>query len=222
MKTPLRIDIVSDVMCPWCVIGYSGLDKALTALAEKLEAEIHWQPFELNPEMGPEGQNLREHLHEKYGSTDEESKANRERITQMGAQLGFTFNFKDESRIVNTFNAHQLLHWAGATGAPGKQSELKLALFKAHFTDGRDVSKVDELVAVAAAVGLNADEARAVLADQRYAAVVRASQQQWQEAGIHSVPAVILNEQYLLSGGQPPENYIQAFTQIIQMHKQGE
>lgn len=222
MKTPLRIDIVSDVMCPWCVIGYSGLSKALEALTDKLDADIHWQPFELNPDMGAEGQNLREHLQQKYGSSDEESKANRERITQMGAQLGFTFNFKDESRIVNTFNAHQLLHWVGETQPGPKQSELKLALFTAHFTDGRDVSKVDELVTIAASVGLDADEARTVLTEQRFAADVRANEQQWQEAGIHSVPAVILNQQYLLSGGQPPENYIQAFTQIIQMHKQGD
>lgn len=214
MKPIVRIDIVSDVMCPWCAIGFAGLSKALAALNDKLSANIHWQPFELNPHMGPEGQNLREHLMQKYGSSAEDSRAARARITQMGAALGFEFNFTDDQRIVNTFNAHQLLHWAAEQG---RQTELKMALFSAYFTHGRDVSVADELVAIAAEAGLNGDEARAVLNDQRYAGSVRAQQQHWQELGIHSVPAVILNEQYLISGGQPPENYIKVLTDILKL-----
>ncbi|PHS63863.1 MAG: disulfide bond formation protein DsbA [Thalassobium sp.] len=212
MKTTLRIDIVSDVMCPWCAIGYASLRQALTAMEDKIVADIHWQPFELNPDMPAEGQHLREHLAEKYGSSDEESRANRERITQMGANLGFTFNFRDEQRILNTFAAHQLLHWAAEEG---KQTELKLALFSAYFRDGRDVSKADELCAIAAEVGLDGAAAATVLADGRYANIIRATEQQWQEMGIRSVPAVILNQKYLVSGAQPPESYVKALTEIM-------
>ncbi|WP_430461444.1 DsbA family oxidoreductase [Thalassolituus sp. LLYu03] len=211
MTTQIRIDIVSDVMCPWCAIGFASLSKALEALDGRIEASIHWQPFELNPDMGPQGQNLREHLQQKYGSTADESRAARERITQMGAQLGFTFNFTDDQRIVNTFNAHQLLHWAGNTA---QQTELKMALFAAYFRDGRDVSQNEVLVDVAASVGLDRDEAAAVLADQRFAADIRSKEQQWQEAGIRSVPAIILNQQYLLSGAQPPESYVKALSEL--------
>lgn len=212
MKTTLRIDIVSDVMCPWCAIGYASLRQALTAMEDKIVADIHWQPFELNPDMPAEGQNLREHLAEKYGSSDEESRANRERITQMGAGLGFTFNFRDEQRILNTFAAHQLLHWAAEQG---KQTELKMALFTAYFRDGRDVSNTEELCAIAAETGLDAGEAAAVLAEERYANTIRATQQQWQEVGIRSVPAIILNQKYLISGAQPPESYVKALTEIL-------
>jgi predicted DsbA family dithiol-disulfide isomerase len=212
MKTTLRIDIVSDVMCPWCAIGYASLRQALIAMEDKIVADIHWQPFELNPDMPAEGQHLREHLAEKYGSSDEESRANRERITQMGANLGFTFNFRDEQRILNTFAAHQLLHWAAEEG---KQTELKLALFSAYFRDGRDVSKADELCAIAAEVGLDGAAAATVLADGRYANIIRATEQQWQEMGIRSVPAVILNQKYLVSGAQPPESYVKALTEIM-------
>lgn len=211
MKT-IRIDVVSDVMCPWCVVGFWGLSKALEALEGKMIADIHWQPFELNPGMPEEGQNMREHLVEKYGITPEESDQNRERIRQAGEALGFTFNFSDDMKMVNTFNAHQLLHWAGPQG---KQTALKKALFTAHFTDNKNVNNSEVLASIAESVGLDKEEAKAVIADQRFALEVRANQQQWQEAGIRSVPAVILQQKYLLSGGQPPEAFIEALTQVI-------
>lgn len=219
MKTVVRIDIVSDVMCPWCVIGASALQQALMALDDRLSADIHWQPFELNPGMAAEGQNLREHLMEKYGISVADSVANRERIMELGSQLGFTFRFTDEQRMYNTFHAHQLLHWAAPQGA---QTALQMALFTAHFRDGRNVGDDAELVAIAAETGLDAAEAAAVLADQRFAADVRAQQQYWQEAGIHAVPAVILQQKYLLSGGQPPEAYLQALTQVLQEAQDGD
>ncbi|MCA6064183.1 DsbA family oxidoreductase [Thalassolituus marinus] len=212
MPVSVRIDIVSDVMCPWCAIGYASLSRALQAMAGQVEADIHWQPFELNPDMPGEGQNLREHLQQKYGSSAEESKAVRERITSMGEQLGVTFNFTDEQRIVNTFSAHQLLHWAGNSGL---QTALKMALFNAYFRDGLDVSRHDVLVDIARDVGLDAHQAHAVLADQRYAAEVRNKEQQWQESGIRSVPAIILDQKYLLSGAQPPEAYVKALSEIL-------
>lgn len=211
MKT-IRIDVVSDVMCPWCVVGFWGLSKALEALEGKMIADIHWQPFELNPGMPEEGQNMREHLVEKYGITPEESDQNRERIRQAGEALGFTFNFSDDMKMVNTFNAHQLLHWAGPQG---KQTALKKALFTAHFTDNKNVNNSEVLASIAEIVGLDKEEAKAVIADQRFALEVRANQQRWQEAGIRSVPAVILQQKYLLSGGQPPEAFIEALTQVI-------
>jgi predicted DsbA family dithiol-disulfide isomerase len=212
MPVSVRIDIVSDVMCPWCAIGYASLSRALQAMAGQVEADIHWQPFELNPDMPAEGQNLREHLQQKYGSTAEESKAVRERITSMGEQLGVTFNFTDEQRIVNTFSAHQLLHWAGNSGL---QTALKMALFNAYFRDGLDVSRHDVLVDIARDVGMDAQQAHAVLAEQRYAAEVRNKEQQWQESGIRSVPAIILDQKYLLSGAQPPEAYVKALSEIL-------
>jgi len=212
MRTAVHIDIVSDVMCPWCAIAFASLNKALAAMDDQISAYIRFQPFELNPEMPPEGQNLREHLKEKYGGTDEDSANARARITQMGEQLGFTFNFRDDTRMLNTFNAHQLLHWAENEG---RQPQLKVALFEAYFRDGRDVSNTDVLVDIAGETGLDKTEAAAVIADQRFAETIRALEQQWQEMGVRSVPAVILQEKYLLSGAQPPEAYIQALSQVI-------
>lgn len=211
----VRIDIVSDVMCPWCVVGFMGLSKALEAMDDKINAEIHWQPFELNPGAPAEGQNMREHLMEKYGITEEQSVQNREQIRKAGEALGFTFNFTEDMRMANTFNAHQLLHWAGEQDR-AKQTELKLALFNAHLTEGKNVNDANQLAELVEQVGLDKKEALAVIADQRFAMEVRANQQQWQEAGVRSVPAVILQQKYLISGGQPPEAFIQALTQVIQ------
>lgn len=212
MPTPIRIDIVSDLMCPWCAIGLASLNKALAALEGKVAADIHWQPFELNPNIPAEGEDMLEHLMGKYGITAEQSKENRRNITERGAALGFTFDFVEGMRMRNTFNAHQLLHWAEGSG---KQSELKQALFVAHFQKHLDINTVAELVKIAAEVGLDSSEAEAVLTDQRFANQVRAAEQHWQEMGIHSVPAMILNEKYLISGGQPPETYIQALTELV-------
>lgn len=211
--TVLKIDIVSDVMCPWCAIGYAALDKALQQLAGSIIADIHWQPFELNPDMPAEGQHLAEHLAQKYGSTPEQSKENRDRITQMGAELGFEFNFRDDQRIVNTFNAHQLLHWLGEE-QPTRQTELKMALFNAYFRDGRDVSDSEVLIAIVAELGLDADFAAQLLNNQTYAGDIRTLQQQWHQMGVQAVPAFIINEKYLLSGGQPVEAFVQALQQI--------
>lgn len=220
MSTAIKIDIISDVMCPWCAVGYASLNKALEALADKVTVEIQWHPFELNPAMPAEGQDLREHLTEKYGSTDEQSRENRQRITDMGKGLGFEFNFYDGQRILNTFAAHQLLTWAGELAQQNDQPKmlqtaLKMALFHAYFRDGRDVSQVTTLLDIAQETGLKREDAEQILTQQTYAGAVRAEQQQWQEMGIHSVPAVILQNKYLVSGGQPPEAFIQALTQII-------
>ena len=211
-KEPLRIDIVSDVVCPWCVVGYKQLDEALKQT--QTDYEIHWHPFELNPNMPAEGQNMREHIIEKYGSSAQESDASRARITEAGAEVGFDFNFTDDMRMHNTFNLHQLLHWAQPQG---HMHELKQALFTAHFTHGRNISANEVLADIAAEVGLDRAEAVAVLEDQRFAQDVRELEQHWQRQGIQSVPAIIFNEQHLVSGAQGVDNFTSILKQLADM-----
>jgi len=211
---PLKIDFVSDVMCPWCVIGLSGLNKALEELKpEGIQANVTCQPFELNPEMAPEGENIVEHIGRKYGSTPEQSAANREMIRQRAEAVGFDMRMTENSRIWNTFDAHRLLHWAHEV-APERQEALKKQLFSAHFTHGRNVSDAGVLTQAAEAVGFDRAEAGEVLASGRYAREVRQAEQLWQSRGISSVPAVVVNDQYLISGGQPPEVFASALRQI--------
>jgi len=210
----IRIDIISDVMCPWCVIGYKGLVQALEQLEGELEADIHWQPFELNPNMPEQGQELVEHITEKYGSTPEQSRENRDHITQLGSNLNFEFKFTEGQKILNTFKAHQLLHWAAESS--DKQTELKMALFDAYFTQGRDVSNNDVLVQIVAELGLDADFARKLLDDQVYAGDVRALQEQWRQLGVSAVPSFIIDEKYIMSGGQPAEAFVQSLRQMIE------
>lgn len=209
----MRIDFVSDVSCPWCAIGLKSLEQALARVGDEIEADIHFQPFELNPGMGPEGQDIFEHIAEKYGSTPDQQEQSREAIRQRGAALGFTFDMGKRGRIYNTFDAHRLLHWAEGQGA-GRQLALKEKLLEAYFTDGQDPSDHDVLLSAAAAAGLDAEGARAVLASQACADEVRRQEYYWQRAGIRSVPAVIVNQRHLISGGQPPEVFEQALRQI--------
>jgi len=211
MSTTLKIDFVSDVSCPWCIIGLKSLQQAASQLQGKVQLDMHFQPFELNPQMGAEGQDIVQHLGEKYGMGDAQVRQNQEAIRQRGAALGFRFDMDSRSRIYNTFDAHRLLHWAEQQG---KQLALKEALFSAYFSEGRDPSDHATLVAVAETVGLPADEARAILSSTRYADEVRAQERYYQQQGISSVPAIIINEQYLISGGQPPEVFAQALQQI--------
>ena len=215
-KKPLRIDIVSDVVCPWCIIGYRQLAEALKQT--NTEHEIHWHPFELNSNMPSAGQNLREHIMEKYGSSKEESDASRLRMTQAGNEVGFEFNFNDDTRMHNTFNLHQLLYWAGQQGQK-PMHELKQALFSAHFTDGSNISDNNVLADIAAEVGLNREEALAVLEDQRFAKEVRAEERYWQQQGIQSVPAMIFNERHLVSGAQGVNNYVNILQQLAAMQE---
>lgn len=213
-KKPLRIDIVSDVVCPWCVIGYRQLAAALEQT--NTDHEIHWHPFELNPNMPSEGQNMREHIMEKYGSSKAESDASRARIADTGSDIGFEFNFNDDTRMHNTFNLHQLLHWAEQQG---RMHELKQALFTAHFTDNRNLSDINVLAAIAADIELDGKEALAVLTDQRFAKEVRAEEQHWQQQGIQSVPAIIFNERHLVSGAQGVDNYVNILEQLATMQE---
>ena len=211
MTQPMKIDFVSDVSCPWCIIGLRGLETALERVGDLVAPEIHFQPFELNPAMPAGGQDMAEHLQEKYGSTPEQSAANGEMIRERAAGVGFDMVFRGDRRIYNTFDAHRLLHWAGIEG---RQQELKHALFTAYFTDGQDPGATDVLLAAAAKVGLDTDAAAAILGSNTYAEEVRETEREWQAKGITSVPAVIVNDKYLISGGQPPEAFEQAIRSI--------
>ena len=205
MPKTLHIDFVSDIVCPWCVVGLGGLQTALNTLkAEGITAEVHFQPFELNPQMPPEGENIVEHIGRKYGSTPEQSAANRAMITERAAEAwpGFEMRMGPDSRIWNTFDAHRLLHWAGTVGA-AEQRALKAALFTAHFTDGRTMTDAGVLADAAAAAGLDRAKAVEVLADDLYAAEVRAAEALWVSRGINGVPAVVVEGKWLISGGQP-------------------
>ena len=213
MSARIKIDFVSDVSCPWCVIGLKSLQTALHRLNDSVTADIHFQPFELNPQMGPQGQDLTEHITQKYGSSQEQVLRNREAIAARGAQLGFNFDMAKRARIYNTFDAHRLLHWAEIEGS-GKQAALKEALFRAYFTQGRNPSDPEVLVELTTEVGLDPDRARAILASDEYAAEVRDREQLYQSRGIHAVPAVILNDRYLVQGGQPVEAFEQALAQV--------
>jgi len=209
--TRLRIDFVSDVVCPWCAIGLVSLEQALERTRGAIEADIHVQPFELNPQLGAGGEDIVEHLQKKYGMTAAQVAANQESIRQRGAALGFNFDMQRRLRTYNTFDAHRLLQWAGEEG---RQRELKHALLRAYFSDGRDVSDRDTLVDIAVSVGLPAERARAILDSDAYADEVRAAERFFQQHGIHAVPAVIIERRHLVSGGQPVEVFEQALRQI--------
>jgi predicted DsbA family dithiol-disulfide isomerase len=213
MNSPatVRIDFVSDVSCPWCAVGLASLQQALATLDGEVIAEIHFQPFELNPQMPPEGEDSTGHLVRKYGSSAEQIDANREAIRARGAALGFTFNMDRRSRVYNTFDAHRLLHWAELEG---RQMALKKGLLRAYFTEGNDVSDRDTLVRLAEEAGLDGTRAREILASDAYAGDVREQEKLFMDRGIHSVPATIINGQHLISGGQPPEAFERALRQI--------
>lgn len=210
----LKIDFVSDVACPWCAIGLASLERALERVQGDIEPELHFQPFELNPQMPPGGQDVTEHLTQKYGSTPEQQAAAREGIRQRGAAVGFAFNPEGRGRIYNTFDAHRLLHWAGET-SPARQHALKKALLQAYHGEGRSPEDHAVLLDAVAQAGLDVAQARTVLEEGRYAQEVRAEEQQWLANGIHAVPSVVLDGKWLVQGGQPPEVFEQALRQAV-------
>ncbi|HEY4367621.1 MAG TPA: DsbA family oxidoreductase [Steroidobacteraceae bacterium] len=209
--THLKIDFVSDVSCPWCVIGLRALEQALQRVDGDVTAELHFQPFELNPQMPAGGQDIGEHIAQKYGRSPEQAERSREAIRERGEELGFTFRMDKRSRIYNTFDAHRLLHWAESEG---RQLALKHALFDAYFTEGRNPADHEVLVDVAGKVGLDEARAREILASDAYAKEVREQEQFYVKHGIQAVPSVIVNNRHLIQGGQPVEVFEQALRQI--------
>ena len=210
----LSIDIVSDVMCPWCIIGWLKFEQVMAHFAGRLDFRVQWHPFELNPDMPPEGEDAAEHVMRKYGISAEQSRANTGRLAGVAADLGFAFNRGPRFRMRNSFDAHRLLTWAGALEAPeqeaatGVQTALKLALFRAHFTDNRDVSDHAVLADVAASVGLDPARAAAILASGEFGEMVRTEEAYWADQNITGVPAFILGGRMLIPGAQDPEVFV--------------
>jgi predicted DsbA family dithiol-disulfide isomerase len=205
----MKIDFVSDVACPWCAVGLNSLERALEKIGADIPVELHFQPFELNPQMAPEGEDAAEHLARKYGLTPQQLATNRAGIRQRGAEVGFDFG--DRTRIWNTFDAHRLLHWAGLEGG---QRELKHALLRAYHGRGENPGARDVLIKAADEAGLDAERAREVIDTGRYADEVRAAERHWQELGIHAVPSVIVDDRHLIQGGQPPEVFERALREL--------
>jgi predicted DsbA family dithiol-disulfide isomerase len=213
MSNPVKIDFVSDVACPWCAIGLAALERAMARIGNGLQVELRFQPFELNPDMGPEGESIAEHLGRKYGLTPEQLAQNGEALRQRGEALGFMFDLQKRDRIYNTFDAHRLLHWAGEQGA-APQRALKHALLRAYHGEGRNVSDPDTLVDIAVSVGLEGAEARRVIDAGTFAAQVREREQFYQQHGIRAVPSVIFNDRHLVQGGQPVEVFEQVLREL--------
>jgi predicted DsbA family dithiol-disulfide isomerase len=207
----MRIDFVSDVVCPWCVIGLKSLEQALANAADVVTPDIRFQPFELNPDMPRAGQNVAEHIAQKYGADPERSRGTRDLIRSSAAAFGFAMNTGPDSRIWNTFDCHRLLHWAGLSG---HQAALKLALFTTHFSNGANLGDPETLAAAAASVGLDADAARDILSSDAYADDVRRDEAFWRQQGISAVPAIVIDGKYLITGGQPVETFEKAIRRI--------
>jgi len=203
----VTVNMVSDVVCPWCIVGYKNLQKAMASLTD-IDVKIEFHPFELNPSMPEEGQNLREHIMEKYGITAQQSADNRARLVAAGDALGFEFNFSDDSMILNTLKAHQLVHFAAKHD---KQEKMKLRLFSAYFTEGQNVSDNSVLVKLAEEVGLDGHDVERILTSEQFADAVRQQEAMWQQRGIQSVPTFVIGNQGV-AGAQPPEN-LAAFIQ---------
>lgn len=210
----LKIDFVSDIVCPWCAIGLSALEIALSRLEGEVAVQLHFQPFELHPDMGPEGAEVVPYLSKKYGMSAEQVAQNQQNIALRGAAVGFDFRMDRRSRTYNTFDAHRLLHWAAEEGSDAQQRALKHALLRAHFTDGENPGAREVLLACAAQAGLDIARAAEVVDSDEYADAVRERERLYLDAGIHSVPAVIINDRHLIAGGQPPEVFEQALRQI--------
>ena len=205
----MKIDFVSDVACPWCAVGLNALERALERIGDDIPVELNFEPFELNPTLAPEGADAAEYLRAKYGLSPEQLAKNCVNIRDRGAAVGFAFG--ERAHVWNTFDAHRLLYWAGLEG---KQRALKHALLQAYHGAGRNPGAHDVLVELAGAVGLDPQRAREILASGEYTAEVRERERHWQELGIHSVPAVIVDDRHLIQGGQPPEVFEQALRQI--------
>ena len=212
MKKQIKIDIVSDVVCPWCTIGYKRLEKAISEMGVQDQVHIEWQPFELNPNMPAEGQNVQEHIAQKYGSSLDQQKASQQHMTEAGAELGFTFDYFDEMRMANTFEAHILLDYAEAFG---KQTELKMTLTKAFFSERKDVSKRDVLKQALLDVDLNAEEALAQLDKEEAQKAVRNKQEFWKNAGVNSVPTIVFNRESAVTGAQPVDVFKKVLTELL-------
>ncbi|MBY5944394.1 DsbA family oxidoreductase [Photobacterium rosenbergii] len=212
MTDKIKLDIISDVVCPWCLVGYKHLEAAINELGLQDRIDIEWQPFELNPDMPPEGENLREHVARKYGSTAEDSQRARERIAKLGAEHGFIFNYFDEMKMVNTLDAHIMLEFAKKYD---KQTELKMRLFNAFFSEKKDISDRQVLLEEIATVRLDKQAAQSRLEDAAHRDAIRSVEADWQQLGVSAVPTVVFNRTSALTGAQEVDTYKQVLTELV-------
>ncbi len=208
----LQIDVVSDVVCPWCIIGYRQLEQATTLIADRVGVEVRWHPFELAPDMPPEGQLMSDYARERYGASPVQSRGNQARIMELGVALGIDFRFSPTSRMYNSNKAHQLLLWAGEQG---NQTALKLALFKDYFTAKADISNEQVLIAAAASAGLDPEEAAKVLQRGNYKIRVAEEFSYWQDQNITGVPAYVVNGKYMIPGAQDAATFVRVFERVL-------
>lgn len=213
MSNKIKLDIISDVVCPWCIVGYRHLDEAIKELGLENKVEIEWQPFEINPDMPAEGEDLREHVARKYGTSKEDSAKARVNITEAGAKYGFNFNYFDGMRIVNTLDAHVLLDYAYQLG---KQTDLKMRLFAAFFKEGKDVSDRKVLIQEAEIVGISSEISNTALDDEEIRNKVKGLIAQWQQMGVSGVPTVVFNRTSALTGAQPQETFKQVLSELAE------
>jgi len=216
MPQPVKIDVVSDVACPWCAVGLGNLEQAIAQVGQQVEVEIHFHPFELNPDMPEGGQDAIEHLTQKYGISEDQVRANQKNIRERAEEAGFHFHPEGRKRVYNTFHAHRLLHWAHEQASPADQVKLKRELLNTYFCLAVSLDDQANLLDAVARAGLDVDRAKSILNGNEFTAEVRASQQKYLGLGIHSVPSFIINDKYLIQGAQPPESLAQAIRQVSQ------
>ncbi|WP_341707069.1 DsbA family oxidoreductase [Halopseudomonas sp.] len=207
----LTIDIVSDIACPWCAIGYARLEQALNTLQGEVEGKVEWHAFELNPDPDQRPMPIVEALCRKYGRNEAEVRAAQDDMIRIATGLGLNFTNMQERYTANTFDGHRLVKWAAEHD---RQTEMKQALFDAYFGEALNVADKAVLLDAVRAAGLDAAEAEKVLDGDRFADIVRADEARWQQAGISSVPAFVINGQYLISGAQEPDYLVQALREI--------
>jgi predicted DsbA family dithiol-disulfide isomerase len=210
----IKIDYISDIACPWCAVGLGGLEIALKNLGDAIPVEIHFQPFELNPHMPPGGQEVFEHLTQKYGKTEAQVRVTQNNIRAKAAAVGFPFHPEGRKHVYNTFDAHRLIYWAGLEHGHAAQHRLKRELLTTYFTLAVNLDDQTNLIEAVQRADLDIERAKDILATEEFKTEVRAQQKKYTSMGIHSVPAIIINDQYLLQGAQPPEAFEQALRQI--------
>lgn len=212
MKTKLKIDVISDVVCPWCTVGFKHLEKAISDLGLEDKVDIEWQPFELNPYTPKDGQDLEEYMTNKYGTNTHQQEEGKQRLIDFGKKVDFKFDFFEGMRIVNTFDAHVLLEYAKEFN---KQTELKMRLTTSYFSERKDVSKIDILKEALHDVGLNADEGISKLKDENIRDKVKGQEQYWQKMGVKSVPTFVFNHTEGVSGAQPIDTFKSILNKMI-------
>ena len=210
----IKIDYVSDIACPWCAVGLGGLEQAIKKIGGAFEVAVHFQPFELNPDMPPGGQDVFEHLTQKYGKTVEQVRATQNEIKARAAAVGYPFHPEGRKHVYNTFNAHRLLHWAGLECGAQAQHRLKRELLVTYFQLAVDLDEAQNLLDAVNRAGLDSKRAADILSTEEFAADVRAQQMKYTSMGIHSVPSIIINDKYLLQGAQPAEAFEEALRQV--------